>query len=147
MTVVSVGTEVDAPPERVWAVVSDPQNLPRWERHIAAVRDVPEGGLRTGSTYQTELEFMGAKARITASVEELDPPRYSKVRLTGVLDAVVETWVEPLDGDRSKLEHRIDFTFRGGPFGVLVAEAVNVLGAQVLLRRGVMAQKSQAEEG
>ena len=71
MTVVSVGTEVDAPPERVWEVVADPQNLPRWERHIAAVRDVPEGGLRAGSTYQTELEFMGAKARVTASVHTL----------------------------------------------------------------------------
>ena len=28
--------EVDAPPELVWEVASDPQNLPHWDRHIEA---------------------------------------------------------------------------------------------------------------
>ena len=64
---------------------------------------------------------------------------------TGLVDAVIETWVEP-DGDsRSRLRHRIEYRFRGGPLGDLAARAVRMFGARSLLRRGVQAQKRQAE--
>src|SRR2546425_967993 len=41
MSVVQVSVDVDAPPESVWAIVSDPRNLPRWDRRIVAVDGVP----------------------------------------------------------------------------------------------------------
>jgi len=82
---------------------------------------------------------------VPATVSEIRPREYSKVRLGGLIDAVVESWVEPIDGDRSRIRHRVDYRFRGGPLGALAARAVNLLGASVLLRRGVREQKRQAE--
>ena len=146
MTVLTVGTEVDAPPEKVWEVVADPRNLTTWDRHIAAVRGVPENGLKRGSEYETEIRFMGIRVNVHADVIEIEPPRYSKIRLRGIMDATVETTLELVDGSRTKLRHRVDYRFRGGPLGDLGARAVRAMGGASLLKRGVEAQKRQAEE-
>ena len=145
MSVLETETEVDAPPDLVWRVVADPRNLPRWDRHIVKVTGVPRDGLRRGTTYVTEMMFMGARASVRAEVQDVEPPRYSKVRLTGMMDATVETWLEPDGSDRTVLRHRIDYRFRGGPIGDIAARAVRMLGARRLLSRGVLAQKRQAE--
>ena len=145
MSVVQVSVDIDAPPEKVWKIVSDPANLPGWDHHILKVEGVPKGGIRKGSEYTTYVRFMGARAHAISKVVELRPPEYSKVRVTGLLDAVVESWVEPLDGRRTRLRHRVDYRFRGGPLGELAAGAIKVLGAPAVLRKGVQAQKRQAE--
>lgn len=148
MTVVRFAVELDATPEEVWAVVADPRNLPRWDRHIVAVEGVPEGGLRQGVEYTTVLRFMGVRARVGARALELRPPAYARMQLTGLLDATIVTRITPLDQGRSRLEHEVDFRFRGGPLGRLAAQAVRLLGgAGHLLRRGTVAQKRQVEEG
>jgi uncharacterized protein YndB with AHSA1/START domain len=137
--------DIDASPKRVWKVVADPRNLPLWDRRVAAVRDVPKGGLAVGTGYVAELRFMGAHADIRAHVLELDPPSHSKVRLTGIMDSTIETWIEPAGRGRSRLRHRVDYHFKGGALGEFAAGAVRMLGAQTLLKRGMAAQKLQAE--
>jgi uncharacterized membrane protein len=144
-SVVTVATDVDAPPERVWKVVSDPNNLPSWDRHIVKVEGVRKGGVRQGDEYTTEVKFLGARAHSRQRVIELEPNRYSKVRLDGIVDGVVETWLEPLNGGRTRLKHRVEYRFKGGPLGEVVARGIQMLGAGSLLKRGVEAQKRQAE--
>ena len=68
MSVLEFEVGVEAPPERVWEVVADPNHLPRWDRHISKVTGAPTGGLRTGSTYSTEMVFLGARANVRATV-------------------------------------------------------------------------------
>lgn len=142
-----VAVDIDAPVERVWEVVSDPRNLPRWDRHIVDVRGVPEGGLVRGSRYETQTRFMGIQAGVDAHVEEIDPPRYARIYLSGLLDAVVTTRVSPIDDHRSRLEQEVEFRFHGGTLGRLAARALQMTGGPYLaLRRGVLAQKRQVEE-
>jgi uncharacterized membrane protein len=145
MSVVRQWAVVDAPPEDVWEVVSDPRNLPRWNRYIRSVHDVPDDGLKVGTTYWTEMGVMGAKFRIKAQVEDIDPPRFARIRLSGPLDAVVRTWIRPVGSRRSRLEHEIDYRMRGGPIGAMIARGLQVMGAPALLRRGIRAQKRQVE--
>jgi carbon monoxide dehydrogenase subunit G len=145
VTVLSVEADVDASPEQVWKVVADPRNLKEWDRHIWAVHGVPEEGLRRGSEYDTEIRFMGVRTRVHADVIDIDPPRYSKIRLRGLVDATVETFLEPVEGGRTALRHRVDYRFRGGPLGDLGARVVRAMGGASLLRKGVQAQKRQAE--
>lgn len=146
MSVVEAWVEVQAPQQTVWAVVADPRNLPRWDRHIVGVEGAPEDGLRPGVSYWTRVRFLGVQARVRAEVLELRPPRYAKLRLTGIVDGVVETWLDPLDGDRTRLRHRVEYRFPGGRLGRMAATAVRMMGASVLLARGARAQKRQAEE-
>jgi ligand-binding SRPBCC domain-containing protein len=147
MTVVRVSERVAAPPEEVWEIVSDPHNLTLWNRHIREVVGVPEHGLKEGSRYTTRLSFLGVGARIEAEVEEIDPPRFSRIRLSGPLDAIVRTWIQADGSGRSILEHEVDYHLKGGPVGALVARGLRLLGARTLLRRGIRAQKRQIESG
>jgi uncharacterized membrane protein len=137
---------VDASPEEVWDVVADPRNLPRWNRFIRAVHDVPEDGLREGSGYWAELGGLGMSLRVRARIEELDPPRYARVRLSGPIEATVRTWIRPAGRRRARLEHEVDYRLRGGPIGEVVARTLRLAGAPTLLRRGIRAQKRQVEE-
>lgn len=148
MTVVSYSVEVNAPPKRVWDVVSDPRSLPSWERHIVGVEGVPGSGLHEGARYTTTIRLMPVRAKVAARVITWEPPHRAVIRLTGLIDAVVTTIVDPLDGDRSRLRHEVDYRIRGGPLGEVAARSLSVLGgARFLLRRGTLAQKRDVEGG
>jgi len=143
--VVEVSEVNDAPPKTVWEIVANPRNLPLWDRHIYEVKGVPKAGLDRGTEYTTGVRFLGARAHASARVLEIEPERYSKVELRGLVDGVVETWLESLDGGRTRLRHRVAYRFKGGPIGELAARATQMLGAATLLRRGIKAQKRQVE--
>ena len=146
MSVVTVSVEVDAPAERVWDAISDPRNLPQWDRHIARVEGVPATGLREGMRYVTEMRFVGVRAKIRVQVFEWDPPRRAKFQLRGVLEGTVTSTVEPLGPDRSRLEHVVDYRFKGGPIGALAARSLRMVGgARFALRHGTLAQKREIE--
>jgi uncharacterized protein YndB with AHSA1/START domain len=148
VTVVSVAVDVGAPPERVWEVISNPANLPHWNRHIVRVVGVPEGGLARGVVYVSEMRFMGVHAKVAAEVLEWEPPRRAAIRLSGLLDATVTSTVEPIGDGRSRLEHVVEYRFRGGPFGDLAAHSLRLFGgAQYALRHGTLAQKREIETG
>ncbi len=146
MTVVEVLAEVEAPPERVWAVVSDPRRLSHWDRHVESVEGVPATGLAEGVRYTTVMRFLAVRGRVEAEVLEYEPPHRAVIRLTGLLDAIVTTTVEPLPGDRSLLKHVVDYRFRGGALGSLAARSLQMLGGpQLVLRHGTLAQKREIE--
>lgn len=145
---VSIDMEIEATPEEVWTVVSDPRNLPRWDRHILSVRGVPDDGLAEGDRYTTELKMLGVRGMIEAEVLEIEPPKRSRIRLRGLLDATVKTSVSPLAGGlRSLLEHDVEYHFRGGGLAAFATQGLELTGGpSVVLRRGAMAQKKQIED-
>ena len=146
MTTVEFSVEVDAPPEQVWKVASDPANLPHWDRHIQSVT-VPEGGLRLGVRYEVTMRFLALRTTVDAEVVEWEPPWRAVIHLTGLLDALVTTTVASLPFDRSVLRHEISYRFRG-PFGGLGARSIQAVGgSQLALKRGVLAQKRHIEDG
>src|SRR2546423_1915348 len=114
MSVVEVSEVIDAPPEAVWNVVANPENLPQRDHHVYEVIGVPETGLDKGIEYTTGIKFMGARAHASAKVLEIDPGHYSKVELRGLVEGTVETWLEPVDGGKTRLRHRVVYRFKGG---------------------------------
>ena len=136
--------EVDAAPRRVWRVVSDPRNIPHWERHVVRV-DVPDGPLGVGSTYTVDMSFMGVRVRVRGEILDWEPPSRGRIRLRGPLDATILTTVSSLPGGRSVLRHEVTYAFRG-PLGRVVAAALSAVGgAHLGVRRGTLAQKEQIE--
>ena len=149
LTTIQYSVQVDAPQQRTWEVVSDPRNLPKWDKHIVEVIGVPEKGLEEGTEYDTVLKLMGVHPHVRAHVEELEPPHYARIRLSGApIRGLVETEVDPLDGgERSLLTQTVGYHLRGGPVGSLADRAVRLMGAKLILKRGVTAQKRQIEQG
>jgi hypothetical protein len=147
MSVVEASAVVEASREKVWRVIADPRNLPRWDRRIIRVIGAPKDEIREGDDYDTEIGFMGVRTRVPVHVAESDSPEYCRLVLGGILAATVETWLQALPGGRTRLGHRIEYRFRGGVIGRLAAQTVGMVGAATLLRRGIEAQKEQIEEG
>lgn len=147
MSVVRASEVIDAPPEEVWKVISDPRNLPRWNSHIKSVHGVPEDGLKEGTQYSTALRILGVPFEVRAEVRRIDPPRFAEIRLTGPVEAEVRTWVRPVGKRRARLEHEVNYRVRGGAAGAVVTQGLRMMGAGTILRRGTRAQKEQVEEG
>jgi len=146
MTTVEFSVEVEAPPERVWEVTSDPANLPHWDRHIESVR-VPPDGLGPAVRYEVTMRFIAFRTTVEAEVQEWEPPWRAVVRLSGLLEATVSTTIAALPHERSVLRHEISYRFRG-PFGRIGAQSIQAVGgSQLALRRGVLAQKREIEAG
>lgn len=144
---VRFAVEVDAPPDRVWAVTSDPEHLPRWDRHIESV-EVPDEAVGPGFRYRVRLRLMAVRVTVAAEVLSWEPPHRAEVRLAGpLLEAVVETTVDPLDAGRSLLTHEVGYRFRGPLGGIGAASLHAVGGAKLALRHGTLAQKRQVESG
>jgi hypothetical protein len=146
VTTVEVSAEIDAPPERVWAVASDPRNLPHWDRHIERVW-LPSSGLQRGARYSVRMRFVAVRSDVQAEVLEWEPPWRSKVHLSGPLDATITTTVASLPYERSLLRQEVTYRF-AGPLGRFAARSLRAVGgAQLALRRGVLAQKREIEAG
>jgi carbon monoxide dehydrogenase subunit G len=146
VTSVSASVEVRASPKAVWEVAADPRNLPRWERHIISVEDVPPDGLETGASYVVVMRFAVVSARVHASVVEWSPPKRAVVHLSGLLDATVTTTVEPMGRRRTRLRHDVEYSFRGGALGDLAARSLRMLGgARLALKLGTLGQKREIE--
>jgi uncharacterized protein YndB with AHSA1/START domain len=149
VTRISASVDVDAEPEEVWEVVSNPRSLPKWDRHVSKVIGVPPNGLDVGTEYSTVVSFMGVGAHVDAEVLELKEPEYSKIRLSGpVLEAIVTTRITPTGNGRTRLEHVVDYDFRGGMLGRVVSKALEATGGpSQVLKHGTIAQKRQIESG
>ena len=149
MSQVTASVVIDAPPKEVWEIVADPRHLPRWNRRITKVHGVPRDGIEAGTEYTTVVSFMGVGAHVDAEVLDVEPPEFSRIKLSGpVLRAVVTTRLTEDDGGKTKLEHVVDYEFRGGVLGRLAEKALEVSGGPgMVLRRGILAQKQQVEEG
>ena len=146
MTILEFSVEVDARAQDVWAITSDPANLPTWDRHIVEVR-APQQGLALGVRYDVVMSFMGVRTTVHAEVLEWEPPWRAVIRLVGLLEATVSTSIASLPFDRSVLRHEIEYRFRG-PLGRFGAASLNAVGgAGIALRHGVWAQKRQIEQG
>jgi uncharacterized protein YndB with AHSA1/START domain len=136
--------EIDAPPETVWKVASDPRNLPHWDRHIEAAH-VARETLNPGSRYRVRMRFMAVTASVEVEVREWEPPWRAVLQLHGLLQATVTTTVAALPFDRSVLRHQVEYRFKG-PLGLFGARSLNAVGgAQLALRRGLAAQKREIE--
>ena len=144
VTTAEYSVEVDAPPELVWEVTSDPKNLPHWDRHIVAVK-APADGLGSGVSYAVIMGFLGVRAAVPCEILRWEPPWNAAVHLGGLLDGTVATTIASLPADRSILRHEVDWVFRG-PLGSFAAASVNAVGgADYALRRGTLAQKREIE--
>ena len=144
MSTAEFSVEVDAPPEKVWEVVSQPANIPHWEKHVVNVR-VPDEILGEGSRYIVVMGFMGVRVTVRGEILRWEPPSHATIRLRGPLDATIETTVAELPHGRSVLRHEVTYTFRG-PLGRVVAAGLTAVGgAQLGIRYGTLAQKRQIE--
>ena len=95
--------EIDAPPERVWAVVTDFPAYPEWNPFIRRIT----GELREGARLEVRIEPPGARATtFKPTVRALEEKRelrwLGRLLVPGIFDGEHRLLIEPHEGGRSR---------------------------------------------
>jgi hypothetical protein len=95
--------EIDAPPERVWAVITDFAAYPEWNPFIRRI----SGKLRVGARLEVSIEPPGARAMtFKPTVRAVEANRelrwLGRLLLPGIFDGEHSHRIEPLEARRSR---------------------------------------------
>jgi hypothetical protein len=95
--------EIDAPPERVWAVVTDLPAYPEWNPFIRRI----SGDVRVGAKLEVRIEPPGGRGvTFKPTVRAVEPNRelrwLGRLLLPRVFDGEHSLRIEQLDRDRSR---------------------------------------------
>jgi uncharacterized protein YndB with AHSA1/START domain len=112
----SITVDIDAPAERVWAVMSDVETWPQWTPSIKSIRRLDPGPLRVG-------------ARIRIKQPRLPTTTWT---VTEVVDGESFTWAATGPGVHTSAHHRINRTTTGSR-AMLSIDQQGILG-QLLAR-------------
>lgn len=108
--------EIEAPPERVWAVVAeDVKNAPKWTTNMDKVEKLDDGPPRKGTRYRYHLNLPGGhKEKIEVEQDVYNKPKKCAGRF--VKGPVKGTWTytykEKKDGS-TQLTYEMDFELGG----------------------------------
>jgi uncharacterized protein YndB with AHSA1/START domain len=113
--------EIDAPPERVWEIVSDPERLPQYNATIIEVSDATGRLDRVGTTYQGVAKVYGRRIEGGWEVTEVIPLRRIVQRgsAPGGGEATVVGTLEPTERGTTRSAVEIDYQLPAGFLGEL----------------------------
>ena len=127
MAKIHEAVDIDAPVERVWAVVAeDVKNVPRWSTNLDRIEKLDDGPPGRGTRYRYHLDVGGQKVTLEVEQDVFNKPkkcagRFVKGPLKGTW---AYTYASRKDGS-THLVYDMDFELTG-----LLRFATGVLGPQ-----------------
>jgi carbon monoxide dehydrogenase subunit G len=116
--VVRESITIAAPPERVWAVVMDPQCLSKWVTIHRSLGTASPAPLGTGDEIEQTLTLRGMRMHVNWTVTELDENRRAVWDGKGPARARARSTYEfRPDGDGTRFDYEMEFHAPLGPLG------------------------------
>ncbi len=112
--------EIDAPRDRVWALVQDVESAPEWQGGLKSMHALEHDaeGRATFCESETDAKVRAVKAKVRFTYD--GPGRLSWTQEEGDLKSVEGSWeLEDLGGDRTRATYSIDVDL-GRRLGMLV---------------------------
>jgi uncharacterized membrane protein len=138
--------DIEAPPERVWAVVAeDVRNAPKWTTNLEKVEKLDAGPPGRGTRYRYHLEIGGHDFELQVEQDVWNPPKKCSGRFVkGPLGGTWSyTYAKRKDGT-TRLVYEMDYQLGG-----LLRFATGVLGPQYAagIRKNMENLKRYVEAG
>ena len=105
----SASSEIEAPIEKVWALIEDVESAPEWQGGLDASTALERDGKGRAALVETEsdIKVRRIKARVRFTYEE--PTRLSWTQEQGEMKSVEGSWVlEDLGAGRTKATFNLD---------------------------------------
>ena len=114
-------TLVDRPMPEVYAFLSNPLNLPKWQSMISGIEQITPGAVGVGSKYKVSAEMLGRKIDGLMEITAFEPPaKFGFTNQAGPMQVTVTIALKPA-GTGAK----IALNAQGNPGGVFkIAEGV-----------------------
>jgi uncharacterized protein YndB with AHSA1/START domain len=126
MSVVHIQIKINAPIERVWETVMDPNKLERWVTIHRAVKNVSDGPLRAGSTMDQVIHLVGISFQVHWTLVDVHPPMHAEWDGRGPAHSRARIRYElSSDSDGSTdFEYVNEFTPPGGRLGIVASRVI-----------------------
>ncbi|WP_175637338.1 SRPBCC family protein [Sinomonas mesophila] len=118
MPEIEESVSISRPPQEVFDVVSNPENIPMFDSSVIHTELIGGGPVGVGTRFRGTSKVLGRSFDWTAEIVEHDPPRRSTSKsVEGKLDFTVSMTCEAEDGG-TRLTQRIEAASGlGGIFG------------------------------
>lgn len=126
MSTVHVKIKIDAPPERVWETVMDPDRLGDWVTIHRSVKDVSAHPLRKGATMCQVLHMRGVSFRVNWTLAEVSAPNRAEWEGRGPAGSRARIRYE-LAGDAdgpTEFDYTNEFQAPGGRLGMVASRVI-----------------------
>ncbi len=146
--VVKQSIEIEAPIERVWKLVMDPERLGEWVTIHERAFDLPGGELERGSTFGQRMKLKGVPLKVRWRVVECVAPRRARwqgVAAGGARAAIAYDLAER-DG-ATVFDYENEFELPAGRVGKLAARAFNAVSGEREAQRSLRRLKDLLEDG
>ncbi|MFN0072034.1 MAG: SRPBCC family protein [Chloroflexota bacterium] len=114
---------LDAPIERVFALISSPERTPEWLVGVRSVRVLTSGSIRVGSETVSQVEALGRVWEARGRCSLLEPP--SRIVIESTLGpgfkSRSDSRLEAISESRTRLRAELAFHQPGGPLGMLIS--------------------------
>jgi ribosome-associated toxin RatA of RatAB toxin-antitoxin module len=137
--------EIQAPRDRVWALVQDVESAPQWQGGLKAMRALErdEQGRAVRCEAETDARVRTVKSIVRFSYDGPEALRWTQEK--GDLKSVVGSWrLEDLGGDRTRATYALEVDL-GRTLGMLVRGPVLDLIRQMLVAARAGELKKQIE--
>ena len=126
MSLVHVKTRIEAPIEKVFETVMDPQRLGQWVTIHRSLKDVSEEPLRKGSTMEQVIHMRGVSFHVNWTLVDLNPPSHAEWEGRGPAHSRARIRYELTpDGDgATEFEYFNDFSPPGGHLGNMASRLI-----------------------
>jgi len=138
--------DIDAPPERVWAVVAeDVKNATKWSSNVDKIEKLDDGPPGRGTRYRYHLDLAGHKEKLEVEQDVWNKPKKCAGRfIKGALKGTWSyTYTARKDGS-TRLVYEMDYQLGG-----LLRLATGLLGPQYAagIRKNMESLKRYIESG
>ena len=126
--VVKQTVEIEAPIERVWELVMDPDRLGEWVTIHDSVSDVPAGDLETGSRFRQKMKLKGVPLKVRWEVVECEAPKRARWSGEAAAGAKAEIVYDLSQKDGvTTFDYQNEFELPAGKAGKLAGRAFNAM--------------------
>jgi uncharacterized protein YndB with AHSA1/START domain len=149
MSIVHVKTKIDAPVERVWETVMDPNRLEQWVTIHRALRSAPSEPLRAGSTMEQVMHFRGISFSVRWTLVDVHEPMRAEWEGRGPAHSRAKIRYElSTDSDgATEFEYVNEFTPPGGRLGVVASRVIVGAASEREANRSLQKLKELLERG
>ncbi|MBA2447094.1 MAG: SRPBCC family protein [Chloroflexi bacterium] len=116
---------VEAPPERVFELLAQPERTPEWSPNVVAIRRVGDGPIGVGSTTHALIKALGTQQRAIGRCTVFDPPRRIVIESRTDLGARSRSDSQLVpEGSGTRLRATLEYVVPGGGLGQLFDKLV-----------------------
>jgi uncharacterized protein YndB with AHSA1/START domain len=119
MSTVQAEIEINAPIERVWETIMDPERLGDWVTIHKSVKNVSDSPLRRGATMDQAMQVRGLTFRVHWQLVSVDPPHAAQWEGGGPAhsNALIRYELSSDESNRTRFRYTNEFHPPGGRLG------------------------------